>query len=305
MSSERRVFERPPSLLPAWLRAVGATTKKPSAGVVLPRLDSELWPQPIDAERLRRYRRLCGFAQTPWLPATYPQVLAGPLHIHMLTDPQFPLPAAGIVHVGNRIEQRRRIGQDEPLHFACHVEGGEHGDKGLTFRVITSATVHGEPVWYSEMAILSRSVRGGGSSADSQRTGAGGRSDRRRDETETTGQPLRSVLLRVPEDTGRRYAALAGDFNPIHLHAAPARLFGFPRAIAHGMWSLARCLAECGDDFAQEAVTIDCQFRRPVPLPATALLSVVRDGDDVRFSLASKDARKVHLQTTLSPLAPL
>lgn len=302
MSGDSRIYERPPSLLPAWLRAVSAATKKPGSVAQLPRLASELWPQPIDAERLRRYRRLCGFAQTPWLPPTYPQVLAGPLHIHMLTDPQFPLPAAGIVHVSNRIEQRRRIGEDEPLHFACAIEGAETTAKGLIFRVKTSATVHGEPVWYSEMAILSRAVRGAeGGEREPRGQSASGDA--------AAGPVLRSVLLRVPEDTGRRYAALAGDFNPIHLHAAPAKLFGFPRAIAHGMWSLARCLAECGDDFAANAMAIDCQFRKPVPLPTTALLTVTREqgerGASVRFGLASKDGKKLHLNGAISPLAPM
>ncbi|SCD77380.1 MaoC like domain-containing protein, partial [Streptomyces sp. DpondAA-D4] len=49
---------------------------------------------------------------------------------------------------------------------------------------------------------------------------------------------------RLPGDLGRRYGAVSGDRNPIHLHPLTARLFGFPRHLAHGMWTVARCLAE-------------------------------------------------------------
>src|SRR6201999_1387604 len=43
-------------------------------------------------------------------------------------------------------------------------------------------------------------------------------------------------------DLGRRYGSVSGDLNPIHVHSLTARLFGFKSAIAHGMWTKARCL---------------------------------------------------------------
>ena len=39
----------------------------------------------------------------------------------------------------------------------------------------------------------------------------------------------------VAGDLGRRYAAVSGDHNPIHLYALTAKAFGFPRQIAHGI----------------------------------------------------------------------
>ncbi|MEU9140825.1 MaoC/PaaZ C-terminal domain-containing protein [Streptomyces sp. NPDC048404] len=65
-------------------------------------------------------------------------------------------------------------------------------------------------------------------------------------------------------DVGRRYGAVSGDRNPIHLHPLTARLFGFPRAIAHGMWTVARCLAEYGPG---QVVEVRAEFRAPVLLP--------------------------------------
>ena len=55
--------------------------------------------------------------------------------------------------------------------------------------------------------------------------------------------PAGGIAWRLPGDLGRRYAAVSGDHNPIHLYPLTAKAFGFPRQIAHGMWSKARCLA--------------------------------------------------------------
>ena len=59
----------------------------------------------------------------------------------------------------------------------------------------------------------------------------------------STRTPTGTVEWRLPGDLGRRYAAVSGDRNPIHLYPLTAKALGFPRQIAHGMWSLARCVA--------------------------------------------------------------
>src|SRR6266487_1403229 len=53
--------------------------------------------------------------------------------------------------------------------------------------------------------------------------------------------PEPHVVWELPADLGRRYAAVSGDRNPIHLYRLTAWLFGFRRPIAHGMWAAARC----------------------------------------------------------------
>lgn len=100
----------------------------------------------------------------------------------------------------------------------------------------------------------------------------------------------RSVVWRVPEDTGRRYARLAGDFNPIHQHAVAARLFGFKHAIVHGMYTLARGAAECADDLPAAPFTLECTSKRPVFLPSTVVFEARRGADDaVSFQVRSGD----------------
>ncbi len=74
--------------------------------------------------------------------------------------------------------------------------------------------------------------------------------------------------MAAARDLGRRYASVSGDVNLIHIHPLGAKLLGFPSAIAHGMWTKARCLAAL-EGRLPEAFTVEVSFRRPIVLPAT------------------------------------
>ena len=71
---------------------------------------------------------------------------------------------------------------------------------------------------------------------------------------------------RLPDDLGRSYAGVSGDVNPIHLHALSAKAMGFPRQIAHGMWTCARTLAALGRTSLGPSSS-SVWFTRPVFLP--------------------------------------
>lgn len=287
MSALVRQFDHPPHFGPAWFRALLAARKHPRGELVIPRLDMELRPQPLDLPRLTAYRQLCGFPAGPYLPPTWPQVQAGALHLHMLTDARFPLPAMGIVHLRNHIWQARPIFVDEPLHYACHLKPARSTPKGDEIDLVTEATVSGLLVWRSVITMLSRAR---------QRPVADGGPKPVVSET-ARPEVLRSVIARVPEDMGRRYARVAGDFNPIHQYAWMAQGFGFKRAIVHGMWSLGRCLAQSAEYLPRGPVTFDVTFQRPVFLPSTVVVNITRDeSGGLGFEVVSRDGHTVNLR---------
>ena len=288
MSALVRTFDHPPHFGPAWFRALLAAGKHPRGELVLPRLDMVLTPQPLDAARLATYRQLCGFAPGPFLPPTWPQVQAGALHLHMLTDPRFPLPAMGIVHLRNHIWQLRPIFVDEPLHYACHLEPARPTPKGDEIDLVTDATVNDVLVWRSVITMLSRARKPAANDAPKAPAVA----------ADVPARPdvLRSVIARVPEDMGRRYAKVAGDYNPIHQYAWMAQGFGFKRAIVHGMWSLGRCVAEAGEFLPRGPLTIDVSFQRPVFLPSTVVVNVTREDPDLGFVVVARDGNVTNLR---------
>jgi acyl dehydratase len=212
----------------------------------------------IDHGHLERYREVCGFASgAGTLPATYPHMLAFPLAMQLMTDRSFPFPAMGLVHIENRIEQLRPIGAEERLGVRVRKADLAEHERGTKFDIVAEASTGGQNVWRSRSTYLHREKRGGG-----KREGNSRRS--------TPPQPR--AYWDVPDDIGRRYAAVSGDRNPIHLHPLTAKLFGFPRPIAHGMWLKARCLAEIESELP-DAYTVSVQFKLPLLLPARVAFS--------------------------------
>ena len=96
------------------------------------------------------------------------------------------------------------------------------------------------------------------------------------------------MTWRLRGDLGRRYAAVSGDHNPIHLYPLTAKALGFKRQIAHGMWSLARCVAAL-ENRLPDAVTVDAAFKKPIFLPGTVAFG---QDADARTASPSRSPRR-------------
>ncbi len=105
----------------------------------------------------------------------------------------------------------------------------------------------------------------------------------------------------MPGDTGRRYAAVSGDRNPIHLYPLTARAFGFPRAIVHGMWLKARVLAAL-EARLPDAFSVDVAFKAPVLLPSTVSFVAAQDDGTWRLDVRSAKSGRPHLIGTVAPI---
>lgn len=276
-----------PSTATLYSRAVlGAITGK--NGSELPDITLVMRDVKIDRQHLAAYNRVCGFAQRETLPVTYPFVLAFPLHMDIITDPAFPFPAMGLVHIQNSITQHRPVAASESLTITVKPANLRPHDKGRQFDILTTLTSGNEVVWESVSTMLRR---GGGN---------GGAEKPAAPKPATAPDSKGVVQWAVPADMGRRYGAASGDRNPIHMYAFTAKLFGFPRAIAHGMWSKARCLAAL-DGRLPDAYTVDVQFKLPVLLPAkVAFHSDAQPGGGFAFSLSDAKSGKPHLAGTIT-----
>ena len=111
---------------------------------------------------------------------------------------------------------------------------------------------------------------------------------------------LVSVNIDVPDNMGRRYARVSGDYNPIHLFDVTARLLGFPGRIAHGMWALGRCISELPSISVSSEVKLDVKFKLPLFIPGRALLEHVTDSHETRFVLREINSVRPHLSGTLT-----
>ncbi len=118
-------------------------------------------------------------------------------------------------------------------------------------------------------------------------------------EPETPPMPRgRSTIWQLPADLGRRYARASGDYNPIHLWPLTAKLFGFRRAIIHGMWSISRAVAELDDDLPAFPVQIAAELKRPILLPGRVLFAA----GDGELAIRSVDRQTLHLTGRCLPI---
>ncbi|MDV6011051.1 MaoC/PaaZ C-terminal domain-containing protein [Haloechinothrix sp. LS1_15] len=240
-----------------------------------------------DPDHLAAYNEVCGFRLADELPATYPHVLAFPLQVKLMADPTFPFPLPGLVHVANTITQHRPLRVTD--RFSIRVSAGNlrPHEKGKQFDLVSEVVPDGEndPVWTGISTYLRR---GGGS-------GSSGKRDQ-------LTAPTPTALWRVPGDMGRRYAEVSGDHNPIHLYAATAKLFGFPKAIAHGMWSKAHAVSAF-EGRLPDAFTVTVRFKQPVLLPSTVAFTSWQNDEGVSFELWHSRKPKPHLDGTITPLS--
>ncbi|MFH8339058.1 MaoC family dehydratase [Streptomyces sp. AM6-12] len=269
------VLDRAPALGPLLLAgAVRSLGKRPSAGAPYP--DTRLVLRGVRAEpdRLARYARLCGFPAAGTLPLPYLHVLAFPLAIRLLGARDFPLPLPGLVHTSITLARHAPLPAREPYELTVHVSGLAPHRRGTEATVVTRARRAGALVWESTSTYLCRH----GTGVDGMPAALPGPLPE-----ETAPLPALAEWS-LPANLGRAYAAVSGDRNPIHLTRLTARPFGFRRAIAHGMWTAARCVAEHGD-----AGSARVEFRAPVPLPGVVRYGASPAGD--RFELRGGDGR--------------
>jgi acyl dehydratase len=279
-----RELDSPPSLTALYPRAVGVPLlrKLPGLGTGRDLPDTELEVRDVetDERHLAAYAEVCGFTRTDVLPPTYPHIAGFPLAVRIMAERAFPFPLLGLVHIGNEIVQHRPIGAGEPLTVRVRAQDLEPHDRGTQFAMAAEARVGEELVWSSRSTYLHRQGKPSGSRGTAAPERAG---------------PARTHW-RVPADIGRRYGAVSGDRNPIHLHGWSAKLFGMPRPIAHGMWVKARCLAEL-EPTLPDAFSVDVRFKLPLFLPAQVAFGVLDGGG---FEVRDASSGKPHLSGTLS-----
>jgi acyl dehydratase len=268
-----RSLDAPPSLGASYLRAVRrrrAASPAPAAERVWQRWT--LAHQEVNLEQLQSYQKVCGFGVSDVLPTTFLHVLGFPLAMHVMTEPDFPFPLLGLIHLGNSVTQHRALRCDERYSFQTWAENLRAHPVGQQIDVRTVASAAGDVVWEETSTYLRRQAPAARASEPAAAT-----STQDRPTPEPASAPV--IQWRVPADIGRRYAAVSGDRNPIHLYPLTARLLGFPAAIAHGMWLKARTIAALGPQLPA-AVSIEVTFKTPVVLPATVELAAARGEPD-------------------------
>jgi len=258
-------LERIPPVGPLYRKAIAGALplgRRPWRAAPLPDTVLAVRGVRVEREHLRRYAKVCEFRLSDALPPTYPHILAFPLSLALMTRADFPFPLVGLVHIGNTIEVRNPLDATTVLDLTVRAENLRDHERGRAVDLVTVATTDRQEVWRSRSAYLRKE---GGTTRE-------GRGDK---PSPATDPPPVSALWRIGTEVGSAYAEVSGDRNPIHTSTLAAKAFGFPRRIAHGMWTKARCLAAL-EGRLPEQYTVDVTFGKPVLLPSTVAFASER-----------------------------
>ncbi len=285
----RRSYHRLPSSIPPYARVI--TSSKPllaPAGVQAFPIEIEAQRATVKPAHLARYRAVCGIPDAAYLPPAYPHVLAMPLHMQVFIAPTFPVKVLGLIHLHNVIRQWRPIPANAPLKLIAGFQTVRETERGQEYELLTRCEVDGALVWDEVSTMLAR-----GEGATGKRP--------RAPKAPKDGTATRTEI-EVPANTGRRYARISGDYNPIHLTARTARWFRFNQAVAHGMWSMARSLGEGASSLPESPMQIVTEFQFPLFLPAMTTFQSWKAADVLHITLSDERGLKPHLSIQAQPL---
>ena len=276
-------FGKLPSGLACYPRVV--LTRRPPIGEVKdpPEFHAHVERVTLRVDEMARYARVCGFAATAGVPATYPHVVAMPLHLKIFSAEAFPLRPMGLIHVSNRIEVLGKLAAGMAVAVDVALRSYRTTEQGISFDLESQITHGGKVLWREVSGFLSRAAEPAERPA---------------------GRPARPP--KAPKDaqvldefdaslrTSWEYARVSNDYNPIHLNDRAARFFGLRGSISHGMWSLARALA-IEPRAVPEKTRIDAQFLTPVHTPAKVVLKEWSEDGARRRALCDVRTGRVHL----------
>ncbi|MEV5594759.1 MaoC/PaaZ C-terminal domain-containing protein [Streptomyces sp. NPDC052496] len=264
--------------------------KHPRPDAALPRTRLVLPAVRIGLGRAATYARVCGYDATEPLPVTYPHILGFPLAARLMSARDFPLPMLGLVHTGIEITQYAPLHPTDTLELTVYAGTLRPHRRGTEVVMTTEARRAGALVWHDRSTYLAR-----------HRTADDEEGRRPAPPSPAARELPVRARWRLPADLGRRHAAVSGDYNPIHLHALTARPLGFPRAIAHGMWTFARCAAEAVLP-GTATLRISAEFHAPVLLPATVTYAyeTTRTGGTFHLRGGPEDRPRLHLEGRVS-----
>jgi acyl dehydratase len=235
----------------------------------------------IERRNVAEYAAVTGLRFGDTVPLTYPFALSFPTVMDLITGFDFPFAAIGSVHVENEITQYRPIAVTDTVNIKTHGENLREHRKGLLVDVVTDISVGNAAAWHQVTTFLHQ-----------QRTSLS--DEPKPPPAKQPKLPPPNAVLRMTRGQIRRYAAVGGDHNPIHVSTIGARLFGFPTVIAHGMFSAAAVLANI-EGKMPDAVRYSVKFGKPVLLPAGAGLYIDRVEDGWDLSLRNMTKGYPHL----------
>lgn len=255
----------------------------------LPDVSYTLSNENVDAAKLREYQQLFGYPDNGTVPAGFAHITAFPVAMALMVSSDFPLDLLGMVHLSNRIEAARPLLTNETFDVIAWAQNLSGHAKGTSVELVAEIHVGNEIVWRGTSTYLAKGkyLRGRGATAP---------------ERQEFEAPFPTGRWQLNAGIGRTYAGVSGDVNPIHLSALSAKALGFPRAIAHGMYTASLAFAQALP-LVPDAYVWNIEFAKPVLLPGTVSVAITGSRESgVEFLGWNGKSSKLHFTGSITAL---
>jgi hypothetical protein len=268
-----------PGNLKAMIKALLLPRKGFDASVGLPKITATWKAVKVDSQDLTNYLQTLSLEKTDYLPILYPHIMVGSMHMNMLSHKEFPIRLLGSVHLKNRITQHQAIADDAIVDLYSEVVGYRLVEKGVEFDFISQVSIEGKTVWEEVSTFFKTGSFGGKQNPSAEKSF----------ELQSLINPESCGSWHVPNNRGKKYAKISGDYNPIHMSPLAAKLFGFKRDLAHGFGVLAEtieysaAIAEAGG--IEKPLQVDVVFKAPMFLDSDATIKQNKQQDPSRIDV--------------------
>ena len=253
----------------------------------LPDIEVHLENNKISSEVIKAYNKICGFETSTTASASYLHAYIFPAQMHLLSQPEVPFPLPGLIHFANSIIQHRPLAIGEEFSVICKFGNLIAHDKGQAFEVLSYIEVSGKRIWEETSIYLFKGKEGIGNVLEWEQP--------------TLAENAIKESWSLYQTMGFDFAKASGDFNPIHLHPLSAKLFGFPRHIIHGMWSVGKILS-LFEKRMPESFEYTVSFKVPIFLPASVIFRHEKTDNGFIFDVVDNTQEKPHLKGYLKAI---
>jgi len=223
------------------------------------------------------------------IPLCFPEVVTLPLVSQIVISNYFPLSPLGLIHIKNIIRQYRKIPTNQELLFKTFVSESRDVEKGIEVDFTTQILNESEIIWECVAVLLSR------------------KKYKKKDNPPPLKEYQEKQMIKVEKDIGVKYAQVSGDYNPHHLYGWSAKILGYKKPIAHGMWTLQQAITTIYENEKMDfPYQVKADFKCPLYLPSDVMVewnSKSVDGK-IAFSVTSNanNEKLPHLIGEIEPI---
>ncbi|GAB3619682.1 MaoC/PaaZ C-terminal domain-containing protein [Glutamicibacter endophyticus] len=283
---EAQLVTEIPGLGGVYARALRTIGRKPNAAV-LPQTTLVYPGATVDRAALDAYCQATGAPNNDILPSLFVHTQVFPLAMSLMARDDFPLPLLGMIHLSSQISVDEPLDAAESFDVQVRAENLAAHRKGTSCELVVEILVGSSTRMEMRHVFLAKGVSLPGVAAPKVSEAPESAAD----------TPRRTAHWKLDAGTGRRWAKVSGDFNPIHLSGLSAKALGMPRAIAHGIYLGARALAGIEPQAGSYRWHID--FKTPVLLPGSVDLAFEPQANGYRVSAWNPRRGKPHFELVL------